>query len=330
MTLVVRQLSCAATAVVPMLASLCAQEPTKAPPQDASYPVLVTAATRQDAKALAWLQTPGKVVFRDDFDGEASLESYFEINGLKQGRARITKDKAKVHTGVGALQLTSTDSGGKSCGAGPVLWLGNDGYERLYLRYYIRYAADYDQGNLNHTGGSLTGVAGNDKWRGMGTAGLRPVGDDYCSTRVEGWRDWQRVPSPGYLFCYTYWQDMKLDRDGHFWGNMLAPEAKERFVPPRAQWLCVELMVALDTVDKQVSKQDGELAVWLDGVLYEHWQGFRWRSSVEVKLKRAGLQVYVHEARRDNTVWFDDVVVSTGYIGPLAQRGKEAKEEKRQ
>jgi hypothetical protein len=323
MAIVKRPFPRAAIAVVAIFAGLGAQAPAKAPAVDAPYPVLVTAATRQDAKALQRLQTPGKVVFQDGFDGEASLQAYFEVNGRKEGRARVTKEQAVVHTGAGALQLCSTDSAGKSCGAGPVLWLGNDGYERLYLRYYIRYAADYDQGNLNHTGGGLSGVAGNDKWRGMGTAGLRPGGDDHCSTRVEGWRDWQRVPSPGYLFCYTYWMDMRQDRDGHFWGNMLGPEMQERFVPPRGQWLCVELMVGLNQVDRQ----DGELAVWLDGVLYEHMQGFRWRSSAEVKLKRAGLQVYVHEARRDNTVWFDDLVVSTGYIGPLAARRGEAKKE---
>jgi hypothetical protein len=36
-----------------------------------------------------------------------------------------------------------------------------------------------------------------------------------------------------------------------------------------------------------------------------------------VKLKRFGIGVYVHQATRDNTVWYDDVALSTGYIGPL-------------
>lgn len=312
------RMRCLAVAMMAAFVGAARAQQADAPVQD-HKPVLVTAATRQHAAELARLQTVGKVVFADGFESAQSLRSYFEIDGEKQGRARITQQASNVHSGKGALQLTATDNGGKSCGAGPVLWLGDRGYERLHLRYYIRYAADYDQGNLNHTGGSLSGVAGNYKWRGMGTAGLRPTGLDYCSTRVEGWRDWQRVASPGYLFCYTYWMDMQRDRDGHYWGNMLGPDADERVVPPRAQWLCVELMVGLN----QVGKDDGELAVWLDGKLYEHWQGFRWRRSAELTLKRAGLMVYVHEARRDNTVCFDDLLISTGYVGPLADGRRE-------
>jgi hypothetical protein len=40
---------------------------------------------------------------------------------------------------------------------------------------------------------------------------------------------------------------------------------------------------------------------------------------VDVKLKRFNIGVYVHRAKKDNTVWYDDVVLSTGYIGPEAE-----------
>jgi hypothetical protein len=86
-------------------------------------------------------------------------------------------------------------------------------------------------------------------------------------------------------------------------------------VPARGTWQCVELRVSCNTFDGGVANADGELAVWLDGVLYQHWHGFRWRTAADVTLKRVGLLCYVHQARRDNTVWFDDVVVSTGYVG---------------
>jgi len=35
-----------------------------------------------------------------------------------------------------------------------------------------------------------------------------------------------------------------------------------------------------------------------------------------VRLKRFDIGIYIHEARKDNTVWYDDVALSTGYIGP--------------
>jgi hypothetical protein len=64
-------------------------------------------------------------------------------------------------------------------------------------------------------------------------------------------------------------------------------------------------------------KHDGELAAWIDGKLYLHFTGIHWRSTEHVKIKRIDLGVYVHACTQDNTVWYDDVVVSTGYIGPV-------------
>lgn len=275
-------------------------------------PVLVTAQTRKDEAELERLQRPGEVLCRDGFETEASYAAWFELLGRDQGRVAIATGDGVAHTGRGALQLTTEDRLGAACGAGARRWLGAAGRDCLHLSYYLRYAPDYDQGNLNHTGGSISGIAGDDRWRGMGSAGRRPKGDDHCSTRVEGWRDWQRTPAPGFLHSYTYWMDMRKDRDGHYWGNMLMPVPAERFVPPRDRWLCIEQRVELNRPEHA----DGELAVWIDGALYMHWRGIRWRSSDAVRLVRVALDLYVHESRQQNRVWYDDMVVSTGYVGP--------------
>ena len=87
-------------------------------------------------------------------------------------------------------------------------------------------------------------------------------------------------------------------------------------MPKRGAWQCVELRVQ----NNRVGERDGELAVWLDGALYLHCKGIRWRRHDAVRIKRVGLLCYVHEARRDNTIWYDDVVVSTGYVGPVESR----------
>ncbi len=288
-----------------------AQQPPPDPAPEPSPPRLVTEQTRADPAESARLTRPGQRVFEDTFDTEASFRSWFEVRGRDEGHAAIDTAAGHVHGGKGSLRLTSIARDGKSSGAGAERWLGDEGYDCVHLRYWIRYADDYDQGNLHHTGGSISGVAGTGKWDGMGGAGLRPAGDDNFSTRVEGWRDWRRLPAPGYLHCYTYWMEMQQNPDGHYWGNMLEPAAAERFVPPLGKWLCVEQRVAVNTP----GAADGELAVWLDGRLYLHYRGLRWRSTGSVRIKRIGLLAYVHEARRDNTVWFDDVVVATGYIG---------------
>ncbi len=273
-------------------------------------PQLVTEQTLADPAKLAALQRPGRVLLADGFESEKSLKNYFEIRGLREGRARLVNGKA--HSGKGAMQFTAVARDGKESGAGASGWLGPDGHDRVHFRRYIRFAADYDQGNLNHTGGGLAGVAGTNRWAGMGKAGIRPKGDDRFTSGFEPWRDWGRYPAPGYMFLYTYWMDMKRDRDGNYWGNMLGPGKERRVTPKRDRWYCLEHMIQAN----DPGKASGELAAWIDGKLYIHYTGIRWRTKEDVKIKRYNFGVYIHKAVRDNTVWYDDVALSTGYIGP--------------
>lgn len=276
--------------------------------------VEVSAATLADPAALADLQKPGKVIFTDDFESPKSLSHYFEIRGQKEGHAALTTDPKLAHTGSGCIRFTAPGRDGKESGAGASYWFGPEGYDRVSFRRYIRFAPDYDQGNLNHVGGGLDAVAGNGKWDEMGKAGLKPAGNDRFTCRFEPWCDWKRVPPPGYLFLYTYWMDMKRDKDGHFWGNNLEPAKEHRIHLARDRWYCLEHLIRANTP----GKADGELAAWIDGKLYLHFKGIRWRSDAVVRLKRFEIGVYIHQAAKDNTVWYDDVAVSTGYIGPAA------------
>jgi hypothetical protein len=301
--------------VIPSLSLLAAA--SLAMQADPHYPVLVTDLTRKDATAFTALLRPGRVIFMDSFESKASFSSYFEVQGLKEGWARIDSAKGSPFKGSGCLSLVAQNRGGASSGASVHYSLPNKaGEEKVHLRAYMRFADNYDQGNLNHTGISLSGHSGDNKWAAMGKAGLKPNGDDRLSSRIEPWIDYRKEKPPGYFFCYSYWMDMKRDRDGNFWGNMLGPLPAERIVPTRGKWICLELMIKLNTFRGGSPQPDGELAAWVDGKLYEHYRGFRWRSSPEVTLKNFALDVYVHEARQANQVWFDEAVVSTGYIGP--------------
>lgn len=278
----------------------------------ASAPVPVTSTTLSDPMALAVLQRPGVTVFSDGFESARSWLSYFEVGGKDEGRAVLDSTRGIPHSGTGALRVTATANGGDSSGAGPCLWLGPDGYDRLYFRRWIRFAADYDQGNLHHVGGWLEATSGSSKWDDMGTAGMRPNGRDWFNASFEPWCDWRRVPPPGFMFLYVYWQDMRRDRDGNWWGNNLTPEPANRIALERDRWYCLEHMIKANTP----GKIDGELAAWIDGKLYQHYTGIRWRNTERVKLKRVCYGVYIHQSTKPNTVWYDDVVVSTGYVGP--------------
>jgi hypothetical protein len=278
-----------------------------------AQPALVTAKTRADKSALRALEKKGRVIFEDGFESKKSLRKYFEIRGLDGGKARLDFDKKIAHSGRGAFRFRALPADGEASGSGASGWLGDRGFDRVYYRRYIRFAKDYDQGNLHHVGGGLTGVATRGKWDGMGKAGIRPEGDDRFNSSFEPWCDWGRRPPPGAMFLYTYWMDMKKDeKTGHYWGNNLQAAPRERIELARDRWICLEHMIKVN----DVGKANGELAAWIGGKLYIHYTGFRWRTTEKLKIKRFSLGIYVHRSTRENVVWYDDVVLSTGYVGP--------------
>ncbi len=295
-----------------LILASCLQDVRSERSEPRSEPRDITERTLADEKALAALQQPGDVLFEDDFESKDSLEKYFEIRGRDDGRATLVRDPKLAHRSRGAIRFIAPERDGKSSGSGASAWLGARGHDRVYFRRYIRFAEDYDQGNLNHTGGGIAGIGGTGKWDGMGKAGVRPKGGDRFTCGFEPWRDWGREEAPGYMFLYTYWVDMKQGRDGNWWGNMLEPAEDRRVVPPRGKWVCLEQMIQVN----EVGKADGELAAWIDGKLYLHMEGFRWRTDERVRIKRFDIGIYIHSARRHNEVLYDDVVVSTGYVGP--------------
>ena len=306
---------CAVVTAITSTADRAQGQATAPDDESRPYPRLVTNDTRTDPQALAALEKPGKVFFNDDFESSESVKKYFEIRGLKDGRAELVTGSKLAHSGTSAIRFTAPAREGRESGAGASGWFGPEGYDRVHFRRYIKFAADYDQGDLNHVGGGLAAVAGADRYGGMGSAGIRPSGDDRFTSSFEPWRAWGRYPAPGYMFLYTYWMDMKRDRDGNYWGNMLGPAEGDRIVLDRDRWYCLEHMIRAN----DVGQANGELAAWIDGKLHIHYTGLRWRTNADVKLKRFNIGVYVHRAKKDNTVWYDDVVLSTGYVGPRVE-----------
>ncbi|MCX6100190.1 MAG: GNAT family N-acetyltransferase, partial [Candidatus Bipolaricaulota bacterium] len=65
-----------------------------------------------------------------------------------------------------------------------------------------------------------------------------------------------------------------------------------------------------------IKQANGEMAAWIDGKLYIHYKALRWRTAEKVRIKRAYFGLYVHHAKKDNTVWYDDVTRAT-YCEPV-------------
>ena len=244
------------------------------------------------------------VLFHEDFEA-GDLKQWDDYDGNKPPGVQITTDPAHVHGGRGAVQLLAAK--GKGTGADLLKWFQR-GQDRMFARWYCQFAEDYDQGNLNHTGGNLIGARDRNQ---IGIAGTKPGGTDRFSTGLEPWRDWKRNPPPGELMFYTYYPDMKRDPSGPYYGNSFKADQKELL--ERGRWYGLEIMVKVNTPDRA----DGEQAFWVDGKLKGHFTGLRWRTTEALKLNCFWLQIYIHDNAQTNRVWFDDVVVATEYIGPI-------------
>ena len=184
------------------------------------------------------------------------------------------------------------------------------GYDRLYFRYYAKFARDFDQGNHMHwtmIGGSRI----DDKYSGMGKAGIMPNGTDFFTSMLDPWRDWKKYPPPGAICFASSWPEMKPGSNNVHYSNHLLPEVP--FVPERGRWYCFEVMLGLN----DPGRNNGEQAFWIDGKKLLHVKDIRWRDSEILKLNFFWFAVYIHQAVQDNTCWYDDLVISTEYIGPL-------------
>ena len=106
---------------------------------------------------------------------------------------------------------------------------------------------------------------------------------------------------------------------GNHWGNWFRPEPDQ--VPKLEAWTCIEWRVKTNTA----GRNDGELDCWIDGRKCGEFREINWRSDPGLKVNKVYLSLWLEPqsyARAGGgatrTVWYDDVVVATKYIGPKA------------
>jgi len=246
------------------------------------------------------------VLFAEGFES-GDVKRWDDLDGNKPPKVRIVEDDKLVHVGRRAVQLEAQP--GKEAGA-DVVKLLPPGHDVVYARWCCRFAADFDQGNLMH----FVHLAGlRERWQ-LGRSGQKPDGTDFFCTALEPWRDWGRNPAPGAIGFYTYYPDMKRDPSGPYYGNSFRPDNPPVLIE-RGRWYCMEMMLKVNHPDRA----DGEQAFWIDGKLKGHYTGIRWRTTEKLKVNCLWLLLYIHDNKQVNRVWFDDVVVATEYIGPLAK-----------
>lgn len=259
------------------------------------------------------IESDRSVLFHEDFEG--ANFSRWDSNEHPKTTV-LARDAKFAHAGDQCVEMTAIVPG--STGGGLIKWF-KPGLDLVYARFYVRFAKD--PGYVHHF---VHIVGGRDKWSAFGKAGLKPDGTDFFTTGIEPDAKWGKVPPPGVWHFYTYWPDMKASPDKMFWGNNFAPQTPIPVAIDR--WICVEVMLKCNTA----GKKDGEQAFWIDGKLAGKFEGFRWRTVDTLKVNAFWLLYYLTPEALDRakvkaegqrySVWFDDVVVATKYIGPMKEK----------
>ncbi len=249
------------------------------------------------------LEEPGTIFFEDDFE-DGDYDDWFDAYGSPE----VIDNTQTAHSGSRALKCTAIYNDGNSSTSSIKYWF-HPGYDKVYFRWFCKFDSTFDQGWGMHFC-SLYAVEGNNKWNQMGQAGIKPDGDDRFGSGFEPWSDWETLTPPGQMQFYAYWHEMLPDNSGPYWGNVFYPDTV--IIPERGRWYCMEMMIKAN----DAGHDNGEIAAWIDGELYIHLTGFNWRTTNELKIKRISLGIYIHNNPKDNICWFDDIALSTGYIGP--------------
>lgn len=246
-------------------------------------------------------ETHAGVIFVDGFE-TGELKEPWHIGESKA--FQLNYNPRYVHSGKASMQATAMP--GKGAGGMARIFF-EPGYHKIHVRWYCVFERDFDQGNLMHLNKL---VASKEKW--AATAGTRPSGLDFFRTTLDLWRDWGKNPPPGEPVFYSYFPGMKKDRKtGKYWGNFFKPKRKV-FIRPGG-WYCMEMMLKANFLP---TINNGEQAFWINGKLIGWFKGITWRYTNDLLINSFLIGLYVHDNPKINRVWYDDIVVSTEYIGP--------------
>lgn len=290
------------------------------------------------------MESDPRVLFHSDFE-----HGFAGWGWRTTGDDRIAIDSVSngAHAGRGFLRarVTRAQLAAEQYVSSQIQFEFPNPVDTVYWRFHARFAGT--TATPHHW---VRMAAGTPDFQSDGLANTVPAGDKGF------WFDLDARSGDIFAF-YVYWYKMRSGRcnDGttisgcvgdqgttYHYGNNFVPADQSAF--PRDKWFCLEIKAAANTV----GRSDGALALWRNDTLVgeykpgtprgrwlrdnfftwgeyyradQDFEGFDFRSSANVQLKKIVLDAYYQEntipssAPETQEILYDDVVVATSRIG---------------
>lgn len=261
-----------------------------------------------------------KVVFSDDF------ETYRTANDLTgrwseifhRGNFRIANEESSYFAGSQAVEITIP--AGSTEVANELRKVLSPTLDTVFIRAYAKFGENNDVVGSSHNGLHVSAS--------YCCAGVPADGANKFTVSMDAHRLTQAVPNPGRMTVYIYHPEQRSQ-----WGDYWHPDgriipfdsvlgdfgpdfiARPDFVPALGRWYSYELMVKANTP----GLRDGRIAIWIDGKLIADWQNVRLRDRSTLKMDLVSIDMHANASRSAPLKkYYDNVVVATSYIGPMA------------
>jgi hypothetical protein len=263
------------------------------------------------------------VILHDDFEADDLRQRWTDAFHAPQ--IRIAPEPMNFGHGRRALEFTVPRQTAELSNA--LVKKLPAGLDRIFLRFYSKFDAGFDQVGSSHNGGFLAAIAPEIP---LATPGIRADGRNKFIASFENWRGDEQTRSPGHWNVYCYHPAQRSQWGDHFFpsGRVLPFDrqkgdfgphfvARPERMPELGRWYCLEFLLQANTV----GQRDGRIACWVDGTLLADFPNLHLRDDPKLTINHAALDLHIgSNTRRENRKWYDDVVIATDYIGPLRSR----------
>jgi len=245
------------------------------------------------------IQDYPSVIYASGFEIQDWYAKDFDGTGPQEQRGYQTTNPDLVFSGEGALEYQNEEGTHL-----PLTYhIPFEGQDLIFLRWYRQYQSGYDFSCQSKTNGVYAFAPGFNPG-----AGIPPTGYDKYSTKLQVWKHAQGGFVPK-LYAYH------PDQPGEY-GETLPQNVGDPLILQADRWYSFEIMLK----SNDAGQRNGEIKLWIDGVLKAHYTDMRFRDTNDLKINELDITAYVGglcTAPKDQKVWDDNLVLATKYIGPM-------------